>query len=107
MLMIPRVLIHCGHTDCLEFIIVDGHGDTSELIYRCDEHSSNYEVNTMLYGRLHSSDVVSIEDLSEQDARQIFGNPIYEAWVKAKDEEEVDQLTVIDVDRKNKTITLG
>jgi hypothetical protein len=50
----------------------------------------------------------SIEDFSEAQARQIFGNQLYEAWKKAQSQKaEPKALEVKSICKKTKTITVG
>ena len=41
---------------------------------------------------------VDIEDLSEEDARFIFGNEFYESWVKRKKESKSGYVTITSIE---------
>ena len=49
---------------------------------------------------------VSIADLTEAEARAIFGDPVYEAWLATKDDIPGADMVVSDVCHRTKTITL-
>lgn len=52
-------------------------------------------------------DKISMEDLTEEQARAVFGGQVYEAWRDAKTKGEPKEYQVLAVDQSSKAITLG